>query len=388
MRSDADWAEVIRVAEAICGRAVVNGSTAGFITHKLARLYIEKFRKPSEGFTLGHFGKIRGLNTWKNAAALVIAGQLRMKPEDLDAEAEAIFALDPEGRTPEVGAGVRRVVQGLRVAGQENGVPVEVTEPVCPLVRAVHNWRAMGEAVQAIGRGRGIRRTAGNPVLVLDINNVVPDQTYDAVMSWDAFAGFGETDAVLHARGVVPHWPADFLSLAPHVYFGRQDAKEVTRELLGRVDGTLNVKKRASPYILNTNIRANPLFDISLSSNSDAPQIPWFTTDTVLAGMPAEHPLLKPAKLQVAHYKPKRSRRTCWIDAERPAAADAALRRVAGCGLPTGQPVKRGHRPRSVDPSQAALRKREQRARKKVAAEAAAREALAAARAEPGSPGR
>ena len=71
--------------------------------------------------------------------------------------------------------------------------------PRCRVVRRVFEWITLAEEVQAIHRGRGVRRTAADPVLVVVFNNVVVDATYDLVVTWDAFAalcGFGRADAL------------------------------------------------------------------------------------------------------------------------------------------------------------------------------------------------
>ena len=75
----------------------------------------------------------------------------------------------------------------------------------------------VAEEVQALGRARGARRTAKNPVLVISVNNVIADVTYDAVVIWDVFAGLCERDAALHAHGVVPDKPEDLRAVIPHM---------------------------------------------------------------------------------------------------------------------------------------------------------------------------
>ena len=160
MRSDAAWATIFRVVEAIGGRAVANGGTVGFITYDLVEKYLKQHRPMPEGIPVGHFGKIRGSNAWENCSVLIIAGRNLMPMEELEDEAASIFALDPFGRTVKFGAGMQKLECGLRVAGSENGVACLAEVPACPLVCLVYDELVVAEEVQALGRARGARRTS------------------------------------------------------------------------------------------------------------------------------------------------------------------------------------------------------------------------------------
>jgi hypothetical protein len=79
--------------------------------------------------------------------------------------------------------------------------------------------------VQAVGRVRGVNRTAANPVEVYVILNdtVVPSLPVDRVVEF----GDLEPDAIdkMIARGLVPEWPGDAAKLYPDLFPSRPAAK-------------------------------------------------------------------------------------------------------------------------------------------------------------------
>ena len=368
MRSDAGWATIFRVVEAISGRALANGGTVGFITYDLVEKYLKQHRPMPEGIPVGHFGKIRGSNAWENCSALIIAGRNLMPMEELEEEAASIFALDPAGRAVRFGAGMQTLERGLRVAGSENGVACLTEVPACPLVRLVYEDTVVAEEAQALGRARGARRGADNPVLVISINNVVADVTFDAVVRWEAFAGLCERGAALHAHGVVPDKPEDLRALIPNMFSEGVEARNAARAMSRRTARDENKRNRAKHLQEDTNISVWPGFDgISSRSPRHAPTSLQFNGDTVLFGTPAAHPLVAPALPGISSYRPARASRGCWVDLERTQTASATLRRIAGVGLAEDE-IPKPARPRGRPGSgkSRAERAREYRARRKA----------------------
>ena len=224
------WSDHVSRAEAIGGRAVANGGTAGLITYDIVERHLAQLRPMPAGITVGHFGKVRGSNAVETAAVIIVIGRNLPPFEVLEDEAASVFALDPDGRTVKFGAGMQRLEQGLRVAGCSDGVACLTEVPACPLVRLIYD-EIVVEEVQALGRGRGARRTADKPVLLISINNVVADVTYDDVVTWDVFADLCESGAALHAFGVLPDKPGDIKPLIPHMFSDGVEAERVARNL-------------------------------------------------------------------------------------------------------------------------------------------------------------
>jgi hypothetical protein len=72
-----------------------------------------------------------------------------------------------------------------------------------PFVEAVRFAICEGEVLQAVGRGRGVRRSAGMPLEVLILTNVPIPIPVDQLTAWGDLCVTGPFD-VLVARGVVP----------------------------------------------------------------------------------------------------------------------------------------------------------------------------------------
>ena len=63
MRADAAFSPVLNVVEALTGRAISNGGSAGLISYKGVSDYLNEHR-PLPGLINGHFGAVAGLNDW------------------------------------------------------------------------------------------------------------------------------------------------------------------------------------------------------------------------------------------------------------------------------------------------------------------------------------
>jgi hypothetical protein len=75
MSSHASWAEVLRVSEAICGRAVANGQEAGFTSYLNVERYADEFGL-LKGVKKSHLGKLRGRNAQEKVSVLAVVGRL------------------------------------------------------------------------------------------------------------------------------------------------------------------------------------------------------------------------------------------------------------------------------------------------------------------------
>jgi hypothetical protein len=374
MRADARWMELMNFIEAIAGRAIADGGSAGLISYKGVDKYLKQYR-PIPGILHGHLGAVAGMNTWKQVRVLTVAGWHYPGLEALISDAEAAYALHPDGERPDHNSEMLRVVRRLRVEGSEDGVPVVTYEPTCPLVKDVYVERVVGETAQAMGRDRGIWRGEENPVLSIDISNTVPDLTYDAVVDWNDIIGTTEVAAIVHSKAVLPGKPDDVRSLVPHHFTCASETREVMRDILER---DKRQKRGSSPIEggnPNTSIGGKPRF---------CQFVQPLTVQRALAGYISNQRLLTPATPESAVYRPLRQTlKPCLVDSSRRVAAEASLSAALNCGLAPAEAPKTkqaAHRPRSDTPSPATLRKREQRARKKAAAEAAAAERVAAAR--------
>jgi hypothetical protein len=79
--------------------------------------------------------------------------------------------------------------------------------------------------VQIIGRGRGVRRTAANPLIVLVLTNVPLPLPLAGVITWDEIAP-SHRDRMLSERGFAPASPADAAACFPHFWPNPNAAKQ------------------------------------------------------------------------------------------------------------------------------------------------------------------
>lgn len=127
-----------------------------------------------------HFNAIQGLNLYSHVPKIVIAGRLLPWPTEIERMA--------------------RVLTGKNVVAVGEGwyptkpTTVRTRGTVTPLVNAVFHPDPMAEAIrhqvceaeliQAIGRARGIRRTADNPLEIDILTNVPLPFPVDEVTTW------------------------------------------------------------------------------------------------------------------------------------------------------------------------------------------------------------
>ena len=152
-----------------------------------------------------HFGKLRGQDAFRGVAALLVVSRPLPPPRAVEDDAEIIF-----GRT------VARLSEGafypvadtVRVMAGGTGRPGKTRRHPDPDAEAVRWAACEAEVIQAVGRGRGIHRTGGDPLDVFVLTNVpLDDVPVSAVCTLDAVWGdLADEDPVraLLKAGVLP----------------------------------------------------------------------------------------------------------------------------------------------------------------------------------------
>lgn len=152
-----------------------------------------------------HFGKLRGVDAYRGVRVLVVLSRPMPPPHVVEDLADILFGVEVE-RLPwgefYPMEDVQRIMQdGTTMSAKAYRHP----DPRAEAVR----WAACeAEIIQAIGRGRGIHRTAANPLNVIVVSNVPLDDvpmtevcTMSALL--DDFAGRSALLEMLKA-GVLP----------------------------------------------------------------------------------------------------------------------------------------------------------------------------------------
>jgi hypothetical protein len=153
------------------------------------------------GWMVWNFGMIRGRDDAKAVPRLVVVSRPMPPVSEIEFMAETIFRqrvarLPPGSRCP------KKPVGRLMADGQ--GQRALAPRHPDPLAEAVRFAICEGELLQAVGRGRGVRRTAEAPLDVWLLTNVPIPVPIDRLITWKEL---NDDTGPLHelvAKGVVP----------------------------------------------------------------------------------------------------------------------------------------------------------------------------------------
>lgn len=175
------------------------------------------------GVATGHFNAIAGLDAYRDVRLLVVVG--RPLPSDLALAplAGAFFRNLPEG-------GYVREPRGLRMRdGSSRAVRVRAhAGPMAELLRAAI---CDDEVLQAVGRGRGVNRTAADPLEVHVLADVALPLVHDEIVDWEAVM----PDLVqrMLLAGVAVDSPGDAAALHPAIFANAEQAKKAMQRVFG-----------------------------------------------------------------------------------------------------------------------------------------------------------
>jgi putative DNA primase/helicase len=167
-----------------------------------------------EGIALEHFNAIAGLDDHKEVALLMTIGRTLPPPAEVEAIAGALTGKQPTLEAP-TGRGYGRVPRAIRMA---DGIGVRVEncrEHVDTTAEAIRFQVDEAELIQAIGRGRGVNRTAETPLLVDIVGDEVLPITEDEVAHWEDPSELVEPRAL---DGLVPTAQGDMARGWPRVW--------------------------------------------------------------------------------------------------------------------------------------------------------------------------
>jgi len=151
-----------------------------------------------------HFNNFRGLDLWRDADAIVVAGRPQPGEAEVEKIAEGLFYKIPD----QIIAGAK-YGKTLRTGRETDAHPD-------PLVEAVRYQICEAELIQAIGRARGIRRTEVDPVEIVILTSVVLPIAVNEVTTWDELVP--DRWGVMAARGVVFEAGADAAAAYPDLF--------------------------------------------------------------------------------------------------------------------------------------------------------------------------
>ncbi|MGM0583280.1 MAG: hypothetical protein ACQEUZ_01320 [Pseudomonadota bacterium] len=132
------------------------------------------------GVATAHFNAIAGLDAYKDVRLLVVVGRPLPSAQEARHMAGAIFGAWTRDRYQSVRKGVRMRdggVRGVSVLRCEDDEAETVRAAICD-----------DELIQAIGRGRGVNRTADDPLEMQVLADVALPLVHDEVRAWETVA--------------------------------------------------------------------------------------------------------------------------------------------------------------------------------------------------------
>lgn len=174
-----------------------------------------------DGIGVEHFNNVAGLDQYRDVRGLMVIGRALPQPAAVEALAGALTGRQPvlnEGRYPYAGRGIRT----------RDGSPrgVECAAHPDPAAEACRWQICEGELMQAIGRARGVNRTAGTPLSIDLIANVVLPMAVDEVQPWNP----PDEEVEMLIEGVVLDSGADMATVWPLLW----PTPEAARKWLSR----------------------------------------------------------------------------------------------------------------------------------------------------------
>lgn len=176
---------------------------------------IEAAFRGINGVSTAHFNAIAGLDRYRDAAAVILIGRPLPSDQALGPLVAGLFGRFPEGS-------YQRRMKSVRLrSGALAGIPVlEHEDEQAECLRAAI---CDDELIQAIGRGRGVNRTAETPLEIHVLANVALPLIHDQVIPWEACSP--DTVQRMLIQGVAVDSPSDAAVLHPTL-FGSAAAAE------------------------------------------------------------------------------------------------------------------------------------------------------------------
>ncbi|MFA7587058.1 MAG: hypothetical protein WCY11_12850, partial [Novosphingobium sp.] len=170
-----------------------------------------------------HFNALSGLDRWGNVAGMVVMGRTLPPPAVIAKLQVALTGRLPQGDTSNESWWyplTERVIRRPR----GRSYPTEGEYHPDPIAEAIRWSICEAELIQALGRGRGVNRTADNPLQIDLLTDIVLPVMADEVISWDDLAP-SRID-MMAARGVILDNAADRARCFPDLWPNHDAARK------------------------------------------------------------------------------------------------------------------------------------------------------------------
>ena len=170
-----------------------------------------------------HFNALSGLDRWGQIGGMIVLGRTLPAPRTVELLATALTGRVPDPIPAEAGWWYPMAERRIRLAG-DRSAPLAMEVHADPIAEAVRWSICEGELIQAMGRGRGVNRTA-DTVLEIDLlTDVVLPVTVDALVPWSDLRPTRRD--LMALTGIVLENAADMAACFPELWSTREAAKK------------------------------------------------------------------------------------------------------------------------------------------------------------------
>jgi putative DNA primase/helicase len=170
-----------------------------------------------------HFNALSGLDRWGGIGGLVILGRTLPAPRTVELNAMALTGRMPAPNPEDTGWWYSMVERRVRLAGDRTA-PLAMEAHADAIAEAVRWSICEGELIQAMGRGRGVNRTAATPLEIDLLTDVVLPVTVDALVPWSDLRPTRRD--LMALTGIVLENAADMAACFPELWPTREAAKK------------------------------------------------------------------------------------------------------------------------------------------------------------------
>jgi len=170
-----------------------------------------------------HFNALSGLDRWGGIGGIIVLGRTLPAPRTVEILSIALTGRVPASNPVAAGWWYPMVDRHVRLADRRT-VPLAMEAHIDPIAEAVRWSICEGELIQAIGRGRGVNRTAATALEIDLLTDVVLPVTVDSLVPWSDLRPTRRD--LMALRGIVLENAADMTACFPDLWPSAQAARQ------------------------------------------------------------------------------------------------------------------------------------------------------------------
>ena len=170
-----------------------------------------------------HFNALSGLDRWGDVGGMIVMGRTLPAPRTVELIAMALTGRMPTPNPENVGWWYPMAERRVRLAGDRTA-PLSMEAHADPIAEAVRWSICEGELIQAMGRGRGVNRTADTPLEIDLLTDVVLPVIVDALVPWSDLCPTRRD--LMALSGIVLENAADMAACFPELWSSAAAARQ------------------------------------------------------------------------------------------------------------------------------------------------------------------